>query len=210
MGKLIVLEGLNGCGKGTHHPYIANFIFGQKRSNTVLMTREPNEFDNNGKLAREMLSSDGDPYINNLDAVEYFAKNRVAHNKIFNPLINKGIYVLSDRYWHSNFAFQHAQGIPYNHIVKANRQSRVPDLTLILDVPVEVALDRLSKRDGKNRRKFDASKDFMSNVRNIYLELGSILPNLIGDNSIVYINGDDKIINIQRQIKKVLKERLNI
>ncbi|HED05825.1 MAG TPA: hypothetical protein ENI61_03980, partial [Ignavibacteria bacterium] len=171
----------------------------------IFTTGEPNTFDENGQKAREMLKSDGDPYENALEAVKYFAKNRNSHNNVFVPLLKKGVDVISDRYWHSNFAFQHAQGISYNNITNANEFSRVPDLTFIIDVPVDVAFERLHNRDGESRRKFDSSKDFLNNVRDNYLELNSILPQLIRDKSIVIINGNQSVEKVFEEIKNIYK-----
>ena len=206
-GKFIVLEGINGCGKGTQLPRLTETLYGLSKAHTVFRTREPNEFDKNGKLAREMLLSDGSPYQNNLDAVRYFAENRKTHNGIFVPMLENGIHVLSDRYWHSNFAFQHAQSISYEDIAKANEGSRAPDLTIILDVPVEVAFERLEKRDGENRRKFDSNRHFLEKARRNYLELGEVLPHLIGDRSIVYADGAKSIDDVSKEIEKIVKQK---
>jgi len=190
-GKLIVFGGINGCGKGTQIIKFADYLLGLNRANTLFLTREPNEFDDNGRKAREMLTSDGNPYENKLNAVKYMALNRITHNKIFQPMIQKGIDVVSDRYYHSSFAFQHAQGVPYEEIAKANKRLiRVPDLTFLIDLPVDVAFERLKKRDGDKRRKFDSDYNFMEKVRQNYLDLQNTLPNLMQDNSMVLIDGD--------------------
>jgi dTMP kinase len=140
-------------------------------------------------MARQMLSSDGDPYTNSLKAVEYFAKNRRTGNQLSYDLFNSGAHKISDRYWHSNFAFQHAQGIPYKNIAEANEWSSCPDLTFILDVTPEEALSRIQNRDGKDRRKFEVDLEFTRKVRANYLELPRVLPELLNDNSIQIING---------------------
>jgi len=196
-GKFIVLEGINGCGKGIQLPYLVDLIYGVDKSSTVFVTREPNDFDENGRKAREMLKSDGDPYENAVEAVEYFAKNREAHNQIFDPMLEKGINVVSDRYWHSNYAFQGAQGVSQHDIGHANFYSRIPDLTLILDVPVEVAFERLNHRDGKTRRKFDSDKKFLKKVRQNYLKL----PELLTPDRIMIINGNQTIDAVKNDIK---------
>jgi len=195
--KFVVLEGINGCGKGAQLPYLVDLIIGVDKSSTVFVTREPNDFDENGLKAREMLKSDGDPYENAKEAAEYFARNRLTHNAIFVPMLNRGINVLSDRYWHSNFAFQGAQGVSYEDIAMANQSSRTPDLTLILDVPVEVAFDRLNYRDGKIRRKFDSDKDFLNKVRQNYLRLSELLDS----ENIVVINGNQSVEAVEKEIK---------
>ncbi|MFA5060989.1 MAG: dTMP kinase [Candidatus Pacearchaeota archaeon] len=201
-GKFIVIEGINGCGKGTQLERLVGLIHGADKYSTIFVTREPNNFDKNGIKAREMLAQDGDPYKNAESAVEYFARNRQFHNAQFIlPMIEKGIHVVSDRYWYSNFAFQHAQGIPYEKIAEANRRSRSPELTLIIDVPAEVAAERLIKRDGEQRRKFDNNIEFLEKVRQNYLELPEVLPSLIQDRSIVLIKGNRDIEAVWEDIK---------
>ena len=201
-GDFIVVEGINGCGKGVQLPKLEEYIYGLNRANTIFRTREPNVFDENGQKARDMLSSEGDPYANNREAVKYFAENRRTHNKIFSPMLKRGINVLSDRYWYSNFAFQGAQGISYGDIAEANEVCKAPDLTLLIDVPVDVVFDRLHSRDGESRRKFDSDKDFLNKVRDNYLELPEVLPDLIGDKSIVVVNGNQSVEGIFEEVKR--------
>lgn len=206
-GKLIVFEGINGCGKGTQLEKFTKYIYDSDKANTIFRTREPNLFDDSGCRAREMLKREGDPYSNNVVAVGYFAENRKAHNRIFVPMLERGIDVVSDRYWHSNFAFQHAQGISYENIAEVNKGSRIPDLVFIIDVPVDVALDRLYGRDGESRRKFDGDKNFLQKVRKNYLELNLILPELIGDKNIIIVNGNQSIEGVFEEIKNTYNKR---
>ncbi|MCR4284853.1 MAG: dTMP kinase [archaeon] len=200
-GKFIVLEGINGCGKGTQFVKLHKHILDSGKAVPIFSTGEPNDFDENGRMARRILGADGDPYSNNVEAVRYFARNRTTHNQIFNPLLDWGVTVLSDRYWHSNFAFQHAQGIPYEDIAIANRGSRVPDLTLLIDVPAEVATKRLQERDSGQTRKFDRDVAFLEQVRQNYLELPRVLPGLIGDSSLVIIDGNRPIEEVWKEVK---------
>jgi dTMP kinase len=199
-GKLIVLEGINGCGKGTQLFKLINGIYELDKSQTVFVTREPNEFDENGKNARRILKADGDPYTNATEAVKYFAMNREAHNAIFGPLIERGVTVVSDRYYHSNFAFQHAQGVPYEEIAEQNYKARIPDLTIILDVPVEVAFERLAKRDGQNRRKFDSNLEFMQKARTNYLELPQIVDSYLNDFHTQVVDGTQSVEKVAQDI----------
>lgn len=207
-----MLEGINGCGKGTQLDYLQNFIYNLSKSQTIFMTREPNEFDENGKKAREILKSDGDPYSNRIEAVRYFAENRRTHNQIIKPLLDKGVTVISDRYWHSNFAFQGAQGIHLKDIAEANHGLIVPDLTIIFDISAKTANKRLENRDGENRRKFDKNTSFMEDVSSCYKILGLKLPYLINDESIRYIecetNYGEKPKEVVRHEMLSLVERL--
>lgn len=203
-GKFVVFEGLNGCGKGTQLLKLHNYISTSGKAVPIFTTGEPNEFDDNGKKARDILKSDGDPYINGLLAVKYFAKNRITHNKIFKSLLKKGIDVLCDRYYYSNLAYQHAQGIPYKKIIEANKGIIKPSLTLILNTTPEESAKRLKFRDGEKGRKFDLNLEFNKKVWNNYMEFGEILPELMGDNSIVYVNGMHSIENIWKDIKEII------
>ena len=201
-GKFIVLEGINGCGKGTQLPRLVDLIYGTDKSSTVFVTREPNSFDENGRKAREILKSDNNPYENAKEAVKYFAKNRGAHNMVFSTMLCNEIDVVSDRYWHSNFAFQGAQGIDYKEIAFANGCCSIPDLTMILDVSVEVAFDRLNYRDGIIRRKFDSDKNFLNKVRENYLELPEVLSKLMHEENILIINGDQSPEAVWKDVKE--------
>jgi dTMP kinase len=206
-GKFIVLEGINGCGKNSQIHLLSRFLYDFNIAEAIAITKEPNELDEYGKKARQMLASDGDPYKNARQAVEFFAKNRGTHNRLINYLIENGVHVVSNRYWHSNFAFQHAQGISYEDIASANKGLIVPDLTIILDIPVNVAFERLDGRDGDKRRKFDSLVEFMEKVRRNYLELSTILPRLIGDESISIIDGTPSVDKVGRKIIEQYQRR---
>jgi dTMP kinase len=203
VGKFIVLEGINGCGKGTQLEFLAGDMHGADKDTEIFITREPNSFDENGRKAREMLKRDGDPYENAKEAVRYFAANRDAHNRIFVPMLKIGIDVICDRYWHSNFAFQGAQGVIDKDIAFANHHYRVPDLTLILDVPVEIAFERLAGRDGEKRRKFDSNKEFLGKVRDNYLKLPEISKQWLNEKNVYVINGNQDVEAVKKDIKSV-------
>lgn len=181
----------------------------KKRKHThIVRTREPNELDDNGLNARKALKESKDPYEGAKACVGYFAKNRETHNSsLLIPVLNlKNFFVLSDRYWHSNFSFQHAQGIPIEEIKMANQNSIVPDLTIIYDLPVSVANDRLAGRDGSERRKFDSNSEFMEKVRQNYLKLSE---HLIGfDNSIVIVDANKPIEEVYQATKELIQSRI--
>lgn len=206
-GKFIVFEGLNGSGKGSQMGKLFYHISSMGKAVPIFSTGEPTKLNEWGEKAREMLKSDGDPYSNGLTAVKYFANNRLEHNKIFNPLLDKGANVMSDRYYHSNFAYQHAQGIPYREIAKANRKTTRPDLTLIFNATPEESERRRKIRDGKEGRKFESNPEFNRKVWENYMELGDILPELMGDESIQYIDSMGSIEETFEQIKEVYHSR---
>lgn len=200
-GDFIVFEGINGCGKGTQLPKFTEYVYGLSKSNAVFRTREPNDFDDSGRKMREMMFGNEDPQSYNTTMLKHFTQNRKTHNRIFDSILSQGIHTFSDRYWHSNFAFQSVQGIPYEDIAEMNRHFRVPDLTFLIDISADIAFDRLWGRDGEIRRKFDNDEAFLGDVRDSYLELPFVLPKLIGDESIVVINGNQSIEDVFKEIK---------
>ncbi|MDH3353274.1 MAG: dTMP kinase [Nanoarchaeota archaeon] len=209
-GDFIVFEGINCCGKGTQLPKFTEYVYGLSKSNAVFRTREPNDFDDSGRKMREMMFSNEDPHSYNTTMLKHFTQNRKTHNRIFDSILSQGIHTFSDRYWHSNFAFQSVQGISYEDIAKMNRSFRIPDLTFLIDVPANIAFDRLWGRDGEERRKFDSDEAFLGEVRDSYLELPSVLPGLIGDRSIVVINGNQSIEGVFREIKSAYNSFLKM
>ena len=206
----VVFEGINGCGKGTHLSRFEDFVYDSGREVLVSRVRTPNELDENGKLAREMLKAEGDPYENGMRAVEYFGKNHKTTARHIATLNEMGHKVIGDRNYLSTFAFQHAQGISYEDIAKGISGFMIPDLTFLIDVPAGVAFDRLHGRDGENRRKFDSNVDFMEKVRSNYLELPEILPGLIGDKSIVVVDGDRSVEDVFEEIKSFYNAFLKV
>lgn len=193
-GVFVVFEGPNGCGKGTQINYFQEKLRSTGKAIPVFITGEPNEvFDKVwGARARRLLKRDGDPYQNQLDSLECFSKNRIIHNRVFAPVLNRGSYVVSDRYYYSTFAFQHAQGVSYDDIAMAHNHPEIaiPHVTYSLVVPVCVSLERLAQRDGNKKRKFEGDPVFMQRVLDNYLEQPEILPELMGDRSLVIVDGD--------------------
>lgn len=199
--KYIVFEGINGCGKGTQISKFEDYLYNLSKDVFVSRIRTPNFLDESGKKARNMLSSDGNPYENSLKALEYFGENHRKTAKHINKLLELGHFVISDRNYLSTFAFQGAQGIPYEKIAEEIKGSKIPDLTFLIDVPAKIAIERLSLRDGSNRRKFDKDIEFLEKVRENYLDLNLILPKLLGDESIYIINGQGPIDDVFSRIK---------
>jgi dTMP kinase len=203
-GKFIVFEGPNACGKGVQITHFQDNLRSIGKAVPVFITGEPNNtFDNVwGVRARELLEQDGDPYTNQIEALNCFSKNRIINNSIFKPPLLAGANIISDRYYHSTFAFQHAQGVPYNEIARVNISDdiRIPDLTYMIVVPVEISLERLAKRDSGKKRKFEGDTSFMKKVLDNYLEQPTILPDLMQDESIVLIDGSRSIGEVSKQI----------
>ncbi|OIP04811.1 hypothetical protein AUK14_02665 [Candidatus Berkelbacteria bacterium CG2_30_39_44] len=107
--------------------------------------------------------------------------------------------VISDRHKHSTFAYQQAQGVKFNQIFRVHQKFRLPDITIILDLPVKIACQRIETK--KQLEVFDRHKSFLDIVRKNYLVLPSQLPK----EKIYLINGSASREQVSRQIWKKVK-----
>ena len=183
-GKFIVLEGIDGSGKTT----IANKLFKYYESNSAVHTTlcmEPSS-SSVGRLAREKLYSElcvQDSFLHLLLA------DRAEQNSYRSLLLKAGELIFLDRYYYSTFAYQSLNYSfkeldTYHELFKPALIR--PDLTLIIDVPVEIAIRRLNSR--QNKSCFDACKDTTRICKNY--QMIKRLSNFCSKDSIIYIDGD--------------------
>jgi len=149
-GQFIVVEGLDGAGTTT----LANTLRARLEQNgvSVLLTREPSDLAV-GRLIREALTdsvgvSDGVlPFL--------FAADRKDHlERQIEPELSSGNWVISDRYLASSLAYQ-SLAVPFESVAALNSSFRKPDLTLFVEAPAEVCVDRISSR-GEESERFES------------------------------------------------------
>jgi dTMP kinase len=137
-GKLLVLEGIDGAGTTTQASRVVEEL--ARAGTDVHLTREPSGGPI-GRLLREMLAGKHSP----VDATTLsllFAADRADHlHREVEPAIARGALVVSDRWYHSSLAYQGA-GEERGWIRMLNARARKPDLTILLDVPADVAAAR--------------------------------------------------------------------
>jgi len=152
----IVLEGIDGSGTTTQLGLLERHL--QRRGRRVLATREPSTGPI-GRLLREILlgghkSPAGAP-VDGLAMALLFAADRRDHlSREIDPAVAAGTDVISDRYLLSSLAYQ-AQEAERDWVAGLARDLRVPDLTLLLDLPVEVAAAR-RRAAGRPDERYDA------------------------------------------------------
>lgn len=161
-GLLIALEGIDGSGKTTIARMIVEWL--DRRRFEARYTSEPTRglF---GRILRSMaLRSRVDPRLEAL----LFAADRIYHlERIIDPLLAKGIIVVSDRYLHSSLAYQSVTTGDPRWVEELNKFVRKPDLGIYLDVNPSEGLGRLRRRRRKTRFEDEA---FLEKVREKYLE----------------------------------------
>ncbi|MGA9163028.1 MAG: dTMP kinase [Thiobacillus sp.] len=167
-GKFITLEGVDGAGKSTHLGFVADWLRQQGRE--VIVTREPGGTPL-GETLRELLlhrEMDADTEL-----LLMFAARQEHLAALILPALARGAWVLSDRFTDASYAYQcGGRGIAAERIAALEawvQRGFAPDLTLLFDVPAEVAEARRSAARAADRFEREADS-FFNRVRNAYLD----------------------------------------
>ncbi len=167
MAKFITFEGVDGAGKSTHLAWFADTL--RQRGIDVLVTREPGGTPL-GEALREILLSQ--PMHAETEALLMFAARREHVEQVIKPALQRGTWVISDRFSDASFAYQGGgRGVAVEKLEQLERWVHAdlqPDLTLLFDIPVEVARQRLSNNVSLDRFEQEQS-EFFDKVRNAYL-----------------------------------------
>ena len=193
-GKFITFEGVDGAGKSTHVEAVAQYL--RDRGLNVVTTREPGGTPLGEKL-RELLLHESMHL--ETEALLMFAARREHIAQIILPAIHRGDWVISDRFTDASFAYQGVgRRLALDKLqsleqwVHADLQ---PDLTLLFDVPLEVARERLSA--GRALDKFEQEKDdFFERVREVYLMRARSFPSRIK-----IIDGTRPVAEVSAQVE---------
>ncbi|MHC1600090.1 MAG: dTMP kinase, partial [Candidatus Methanospirareceae archaeon] len=170
-GILIVIEGLDGAGLSTQTAALAEYLKGKNKR--VVLTKEPTTSPI-GKLIKSALKRNHEFSLFALQLL--FAADRAEHlEKEIEPALNANGIVISDRYILSSLAFG-AVDNDIEFLKQINSRFRKPDLTIIIDTPPRVCLDRITrtrdnvelfeeeKRLEKVREQFLALKNYFNNT----------------------------------------------
>ena len=184
--KFIVFEGIDGCGKTTQINLLSQRLSRKNIANYT--TREPSDKNPVGKLTREAVHNKYK--LENETLALLFAADRYEHIKQeVLPALNRGEYVLCDRYYYSNFAYQGGDSFMTKNISLYNRcimENFKPDLTVFIDVKPEECLRRIKE----NRFEADGIYEdinILNAVRSRYLTTFEQLKNT---DNIYFIDGN--------------------
>jgi dTMP kinase len=187
-GKLslfITFEGIEGCGKTTQIGYLTSYL--ERTHRPFLLTREPGGTEVGEKIRQILLSSEN-AGIEPMAELFLYAAARVQHiRQVILPALQAGKIVLCDRFADATLAYQgYGRGLDREWIEKIHSRTMdkvTPDLTFLLDLPVEEGLQRAFKRMEKHASKEDRFEkealDFHRRVREGYLVLAEGEPERI-------------------------------
>jgi dTMP kinase len=151
-GRLIVLEGAEGVGKSTQHRLLAARL--SSRGEDVVALREPGGTPVGDEIRRILLDPASD-IVPLAEALLYMASRAQLVVTTIAPALERGATVLLDRFFLATYAYQGAgRGIPAEVLSEINRTATgqlVPDLTLLMTLPVKEGLARAARRGGHDR-----------------------------------------------------------
>ncbi len=179
-GKFITIDGVEGAGKSTQIDLICSYL--HEKGIEVVRTREPGGTPVGEKIRSVLLDVDNQEMHSDTELMLMFSsRNELIQNKII-PALNKGHWVVSDRFTDASFAYQGG-----GRMLDLNRISELadwvlgdfkPDLTLLLDVSVEVGMQRIEARSAKDRIELE-ERAFFERVRSVFISRSETFPERI-------------------------------
>jgi dTMP kinase len=177
--SFIAFEGINGCGKTTLHRGLSAKL--STAGHQVVNTREPGGTPLGQELRKLLLNWQGEAKSPRAELL-LFAADRAEHvDKVIRPALDRGSWVLCDRFLYSTITFQgHGRGLNRTWIDQANSlavQNTLPDLVILLDLPPDEAFKRIASRTGSDPDAFEHEHlDFHTRIRDGFLECAQELP----------------------------------
>ena len=206
-GKLIVIEGLDGAGTTTQSALLCKWLQSHIIVPDVLLTQEPSR----GPIGAMIRAALGKRItFDYLTLAGMYATDRLDHLYCENGVIDqlkKGDWVLMDRYYLSSFAYQASQmsESELDWLKAIHEPCLIPDLTIFLDVPVEVCLKRIEINRQTAFELFE-KKSFLENVLDQY-NIAMTYFKHFGEN-IVRVDGLQSIKEIQSEMKNIITHNL--
>jgi dTMP kinase len=197
-GKFITFEGIDGAGKSSHVEWLADFL--RAKGLVVHVTREPGGTELGEKLRELLLNS---PMHLETETLLMFAARREHLARLIEPALARGEWVVCDRFSDATYAYQgggrgldRAKFLQLEHWVHGHLQ---PDLTLLFDLPLDVARERIVLANRVLDRFEQERVDFHERVRQAYLERAHSAPLRMR-----LIDGQQSIDNIRKLLENIV------
>lgn len=205
LGQFITIEGIECVGKSTNAKFIETML--NKKGCKILVTREPGGSGIGEKIRNILLFEKKDTLSPMTELLLLFAAREKHINEIIKPALENGTWVICDRFTDASFAYQgfgRELGFEKVNQLKALIQKDFePDLTILLDAPLEVITSR--RKLNPNDRFESEDKKFFGRVRNGYLELAKIF-----EDRVKVIDASQDIEDVQNQIKILINSMVNV
>ncbi len=212
-GKFITFEGGEGTGKSTQIKLLTEYL--KQKGKNVVTTKEPGGTEVGQEIRKLLVCGDKDKFDALAEALLYFADRHVHMVQKVWPEMEKGAWVLSDRFADSTMAYQY---YGYNKRLSKeviNELYRIavgdfkPDLTIVLDIDPKIGLERSFNKaknmDVKELRFEGRELEFHNNMRQGFLEIAKAEPKRC-----VVLDANKTIEELHGDIVKVINERLGL
>ena len=179
--RFITIEGCEGSGKTSIIRLLCEEL--EKRGISYLSTREPGGSKISEQIRNVILNVENTKMDYMTEALLYAASRRQHLEEIVKPALNAGKVVICDRYLDSSLAYQgYARGLGIDEVYNINMYATsgfLPDLTIYIDIPVEIGLGRI-KDNNRDVNRLDLEKiAFHNKVREGYLKIAKMYPDRI-------------------------------
>ena len=203
-GRLVTLEGVEGTGKSTQLEFVASYL--QKHGKNVVRTREPGGTPVGERIRQVLLDKELPAMEAETELMLMFAARLELVKKIVEPALQAGSWVVSDRFYDASYAYQgFGRNISLQRIDNLRKLSigkLEPDLTILLDVPLQVSAQRVATRGNQDRFENEQS-EFHATVRQGYLQLASMHTDRIH-----VIDAAQPLADVQTEIQILLDQLL--
>ena len=210
MLRFVTIEGGDGSGKSRQVGLLDEYL--EARGVPRLLTREPGDTPLGKQLRKLLLEGRPDSLSDETELFLILADRAQHVREVVRPALGQGKLVVSDRYADSTLAYQgYGRGMDLEMLRRLNLVATggtMPELTIVLDCPVEVALARAAdRRDGQGARenRFEAEGiAFQRRVREGFLELAEAEPSRC-----VVVSTACPVMETQEEMRRIIDERLH-
>jgi dTMP kinase len=206
-GRFVTFEGGEGAGKSTQVERLRQRL--EERGIVVVATREPGGSPRAERIRESLLSGEAKRFGPFAEAL-MFSAARIDHlDQTIRPALERGAFVLCDRFADSTRAYQGVLGEIEEGLVEELERTVVgqtrPDLTFILDVPADVGLERASdRRGGEGADRFEAEdRSFHDRLRQAFLAIAEREPERCA-----VINAGADVNTVANEIWQIVEQRL--
>jgi dTMP kinase len=206
-GRMIVLEGVDGAGKGVQSRLLLAAM--QATGLDVILTREPGGSAGAEDIRRLIVEGEVNRWDDMTELLLMYAARRSHLVETIWPSLEKGTWIISDRFADSSRAFQGVAGSLGMSAVEAIHQQVVgdftPDLTLILDLDPSVSLQRADARGSHEDRFEQKGLDYQRRVREGFRQLAAQTPD-----SRILIDAAGSVEEVSREILRTVNDKLGL
>ena len=203
-GYFVSFEGIDGSGKSTQIQYLAKYL--ETLGFDVIITREPGGSVGGEQIRKLLLQGEVDRWSPETELLLFTAARRDHLERIILPALDDGKIVICDRFTDSTRLYQGMRGPNLRNLVELLNEKVImcdPDLTIIIDINPETALNRAKSRKTVEERFEDIGVELQMKMRKGFIELAKEF----GDR-IEVVNGQQSVDKVANDICSIFKARL--